>query len=226
MAFVCFSPDGQRLASMSVDPRRTVVIWDGRPFGPAAQLEREARGVVRALFEKPLLQAEVLAALRADQTLGESVRKEALAMAQRLRGDPERLNDASWAIVSRSGADPGQYRRALRWAETACRLQAEDGESLTTLGIAQYRADQFAVALQTLLHADELNRAWFKRPLPAGLAFLAMTCHRLGTKDQARRYLDQLRKVMAERRWRNYEAGERFLGEAEALLREPEQEKL
>src|SRR5262249_18551542 len=132
MMGVCFSPDGQRLASTSLD--HTVTIWDARPLSPGAQVEREARSAVRLLFEKPLLKTEVLAALRADQSLSEPVRQQALAMAQRLRGDPDRLNSASWGIVSRLGAAPEQYGRALQWANAACQLQPEDGSLLNTLG--------------------------------------------------------------------------------------------
>jgi WD40 repeat protein/serine/threonine protein kinase len=222
-AVVCFSPDGQRLAGLYLN--HTVKVWDARPLSPEVQTECAARGLVRFLHSRPLPNAGILAALRADQTISEPVRKEALIMAERLPDDPLRYNTASWAIVSRPGASPEQTLRALEWAETACRLQPENGNHLNTLGVAQYRAGKFVEALQSLQRSDELNRARLKYARPADLAFLAMTCRRLGKKDQAQEYLDQLHKAMAEPRWKNNEEGKRFLQEAEAVLKQPEHEE-
>jgi hypothetical protein len=108
----------------------------------------------------------------------------------------------------------------LQWAETACRLQPDES-FLHTLGIAQYRSGMYPEALQTLQRSDELNRARLKSTVPADLAFLALTCHRLGKRDQAQGYLDQMRKAMTQPLWRNFEEGKRFLAEAEALLKQP-----
>jgi tetratricopeptide (TPR) repeat protein len=141
--------------------------------------------------------------------------------AERLPDDLRRYNSASWAIVSQAGASADKIAQALQWAETASRQQPENGNVLNTLGVAQYRAHKFPEALQTLQRSEELNRSRLKSSSPADLAFLAMTCYRLGKKDQAQEYLDQLRKAMAEPRWKNNEEGKRFLSEAEALLKEP-----
>jgi tetratricopeptide (TPR) repeat protein len=182
------------------------------------QIQCEARGVVRFLVDRLVLQADVLAALQTDQSIREPVRKEALALAERYWDDPARLIKASWAIVSRPGASSGQYGRALRCAEAACRLQPEEGSLLTTLGVAQYRVGQFAEALQTLQRSAERQRTRFKSPFPTELAFLAMTCHRLGKRDQAQEYFDQLRQKLARPLWANDEQGKLFLREAEALV--------
>ena len=59
--------------------------------------------------------------------LSESVRKQALALAERYSDDPNRLNDASAAVVRRGNAAAAAYRLALRQAEAACRLSPDHG---------------------------------------------------------------------------------------------------
>jgi hypothetical protein len=223
---VAFSPDGQRLAGASIDAH-TVTVWDARPLSPEVEIAHEAWIIFQSLYNPRLPNAWVIAALRADQTITESVRKEALAIAERLPALDEhlRLNRASWAVVSQRGASADQYSRALQWAEAACRLQPEDGDFLNTLGVAQYRAGRFPEALQTLQRADQLNRPRFKGSIPGDLAFLAMTTHRLGKKDQAQNYLDEARRAMAKPQWNNDEETKRFLSEAEAQLKEPQRAK-
>jgi hypothetical protein len=196
-------------------------------LSPDVEIEHEAWAVIRRLHrEKLLLKEDVPAALDAERTLREPVRKKALAFAERVPDPiPGRLNQASWAIVSRPGASAEQYARALRWAESACRQRPEAGDLLRTLGVAQYRAGNFPETLQTLQRSDELNRAQRKSSHPGDLAFLAMTCHQLKKGDQAQAYFAQLRTVMAQPRWANDNNSKRILREAEDLLKKPEEKK-
>ena len=48
---------------------------------------------------------------------------------------------------------------ALRLAEAACRLEPKHGYYVNTLGVAQYRAGQYAEALATLTRSEPLNTA-------------------------------------------------------------------
>ena len=78
---MAFSPDGKRLASAIYD--NTVKVRDARPFTPELRVEREALSVVRFLFDyKKLPKSEVLKRMRADETISEPVRQQALTFAE------------------------------------------------------------------------------------------------------------------------------------------------
>jgi WD40 repeat protein len=218
VAGVALSPDGTRIATASWD--NTAKIWDCVPLTAEEQAEADAVAVVEALFAQPLCQSEVIEQLRADSSLDAALRQRALALAQERGDDPTALNDASWAVVCHPGATAAQYREALRWAVIAGRLAPGDGLILNTLGTAQYRAGQFAEALPTLTRAENLNRTAFRESLPTDLALLAMVHHQLGHREQARAFLERLRKLAAEVRWANEEV-QGFLREAEGLLKAP-----
>jgi WD40 repeat protein/serine/threonine protein kinase len=182
------------------------------------QVRDEAENTVRALFVKPLSRLEVLAHLRADRVLGEPVRQEALALAERLVEFPAVLDRASRAVAGRPGADPSAYRLALERAETACRLMPFEGSYHTTLGMALYRMGKYHEALATLTRADELNQAADGGPVPANLAFLAMSCYRMNDKDRAQTSLTQLRELLQKPNWAQSEEAQRLLKEAENVL--------
>ena len=67
---VGFSPDGLQLATAG---DTTVKIWDATPLTPELA-SREARGVVEFLSARSLPKDEVLARIRRDPTIGESVK--------------------------------------------------------------------------------------------------------------------------------------------------------
>jgi tetratricopeptide (TPR) repeat protein len=181
----------------------------------------EAAHAVEPLFAKGLLRSEVLAALRADAHLSPAVREEALALAESLVKNARALNEASWAVVRNPSVSASAYQHALRQVEAACHLQPNNQHVLNTRGVAYYRVGKYQEALQELT----LSNQYFK-PLSAhdvsfahGLAFLAMTQHRLGQKEQAQATLDRLREVMHQPRSANDAQAQGFLREAEELLR-------
>jgi WD40 repeat protein len=77
---VVFSPDGYQIACACADG--TVKIWDARPLLPEVQTSREASSVVEFLLAQKLPGAEVLARIRRDRTISESVRERALEFAE------------------------------------------------------------------------------------------------------------------------------------------------
>src|SRR5262249_5622332 len=215
---LAFSPDGSRLASgTSSGP---VLLWDARSLSPELLVEREALGLVEFLFTKLLIKAQVMANLRANRTISDPVRRQAIAFAERWREDPQLFNAASWSVVAKPGADRSAYRLALSQAEYACELSPNNGLFLNTLGIAQYRTGAYQQALETLLRSDKLNAIQFNGSHPADLAFLAMTAHQLGRNELARETLRRLREALKKPVWAGDEEAQAFLHEAEALLQD------
>jgi WD40 repeat protein len=238
---VAFSPDGTRLASAS--GMGVVKVWDARPWTPEAAFEREALGLLDFLFAKPLRKGDVLDHLHNSLTITPEAKKLALDLAKRYHEetDPERYFQASWALLRQPYLNRFQYRYALLQAQTACDLAPENGVYLTALGVAQYRAGQYCKALETLTQADLLHKTVAARlaalalPLPpalvtvrqgqllaevisTNLAFLAMTHHQLGHKEQSQAALALLRETLSKPEWTQNEELRAFLREAQGLM--------
>jgi Flp pilus assembly protein TadD len=155
--------------------------------------------------------------LRNDPTLDEDDRKFALELAQSHPEEPRPLNEAAWFVVKNREIGKEAYARALRQAETAARLVPEDGLILNTLGVAQYRTGRYTDARATLTKSEKLN-ATNEGSHPADLAFLAMTQHQLGKKDEAKATLGRLREIMKQPGWADATEAVSFLREAEELI--------
>jgi WD40 repeat protein len=212
---VAFSPDGRRLASGNTD--RTVRVWETEPVSAQVWRRRKLVSDVHSLFAELLLREEVADALRKDHTLKEAERTFALQVAQTHSEDPMRLNEAAWKVVRTRDAGKDAYAPAVRRAEAAIRAAPDDGSILNTLGVAQYRLGRYAEALGTLTMSEKLN---FKQVgiQPADLAFLALTQHQLGKKDEAKAALGRLRELMKQSRWAKDIEAQGFLREAEELI--------
>jgi hypothetical protein len=216
-ADVVFSSDGQRLAAIGVDG--SVQIWEST--APSAELlqRREAGELVEALFVQHPDKYDVIEQLRRNAKLPESLRKEAVARAERHHEDALQLNNMSWYVVRELGKTESAYRRALRQVEEACRQEPENGYYLNTLGVAQYRLGLYVRALETLKRSDKINQQR-EGTIPADVAFLAMSYHRLGHKDLAEAARARLRTAMKLRHWYADAESDAFLKEVEALLGE------
>jgi tetratricopeptide (TPR) repeat protein len=213
---VAFSPDGTLLASAGDDG--TVKVWDGRPLGPEtateAACEREALGLLRFLFTRPLSKADVVESLRTWRTIRPQARRRALALAERFPDttDPKAYHRASRSLVRQPYLNPFQYRLALRQAQTAVRLAPKQGPHHTALGMAQYRLGRYEDARTTLERAAKFNGGG----TPADLAFLALTQQQLGLTEQARTTRARLRQAMKKPQWREDEEAQALWREAEA----------
>ena len=93
------------------------------------------------------------------------------------------------------------YRKALRYSEEACQLEPENGDFLSTLGVAYYRVGNYEKALDVLSRSDKINALKDKGSRPADLAFLAMAHQQLGHAKEAEAKLQLLRERMKDPRW-------------------------
>jgi len=213
-AKVAFSPDGTRLALIN---ERMLKLWDARPLTPDAAAEREAIGLLDHLFSKPLCKADIERYLQNSPPIRPEAQKLALIFVDRYQEatDPKQYHDAAWPVLRHPYANLFQYRFALQQAETACRLAPEEAKYRTTLGAAQYRAGKCKEAIGTLEKAEQGNKE-----SPAHLAFLTMTYHQLGMKDEAKAMLTRWREVMKQERWANDADAQAFLKEAEDTLQQ------
>jgi WD40 repeat protein/tRNA A-37 threonylcarbamoyl transferase component Bud32 len=183
-------------------------------------VQREPRDVVSRLFTYGRLKDEVRERIQGS-ALDTQVREKALALAEGYTEDPEQLNNTSWALIRRPGGKREDFALACRRAETACALDAENWMYLNTLGVAQYRLQNFRAALKSFTDSDRVYRQIFKRSHPANLAFEAMAQHQLGHRDEARETLRLLRKVMQDPKRKTDEDTEAAWREAEELLKAP-----
>jgi hypothetical protein len=212
---LAFSRDGSRLASASLD--RTVRTWDARPWTPEAAVEREALGRLDCLFARPLSNNAVREHLRGFSTIRPQAGKLALALMERYRAetDPKKYHAAAWPVIRHPYSNVFQCRSAVAQMETACRLAKDDATYRLALGVAQYRLgkfhkEQYPEALTTLNRCDQDH--------PTTQAFLAMTRHQLGQKDQARAAFARLRKTMKKSEWDKDPEARNFQREAEAVV--------
>jgi WD40 repeat protein len=127
---------------------------------------------------------------------------------------PAELSDLAWQVVKTPGRDQKAYDLAVQQAATAAQAAPKDGFYRIILGVAQYRAGQFAAAVESLTNSQKLNDI----ASPTDLAFLAMAQHQLGKKDEAKTTLARLREAMKQPRWANNAEAQGFLREAEEFI--------
>jgi tetratricopeptide (TPR) repeat protein len=104
--------------------------------------------------------------------------------------DPSLAKCVAWAC-SLAPSAAGDYPRLVGLAEIAVKgLPAtQKHDALNTLGAALYRAGRFEDSIRWLGEGIRLRNG---RSLPQAWAFLAMAHHRVGHRDEARRWLNRL----------------------------------
>ena len=110
------------------------------------------------------------------------------------------------------------HRKALRFSQGACQLEPENGDFVSTLGVAYYRVGNYEKALDVLARSDKNNSLNPIGAIPADLAFLAMAHQQLGHTKEAAAKLELLRERMEEPRFAKDAGAPGFLREAEELL--------
>ena len=196
---VAFSPDGQRLASANEDG--SIHLWETTSVSREVQHRRATNQMVADLFGQMPLRADVLERLRTLPGMSPSRRQEVLAVAQTYPENPNELNNLAWQLVKLPGGEMSGYRKALRYSEEACQLEPENGDFLSTLGVAYYRVGNYEKALDVLARSDKSSALEDKGSRPADLAFLAMAHQQLGHAKEAEAELQLLRERMKDPRW-------------------------
>ena len=88
----------------------------------------------------------------------------------------QELNNLAWELVKLPGGEMSGYRKAPRsFSEEACQLEAENGDFLSTLGVAGYRVGNCEEGDLDVLsrQSDTINASpKTKRSRPTDLAFL------------------------------------------------------
>jgi WD40 repeat protein/serine/threonine protein kinase len=191
----------------------TDAYWDN-------SIRQQADTVVAHLTDQdqPWPKSDVIEKIRTDVTLGEAVRRQALALGEKYQEDPAAMNFASRRVLTDDQRQRVKYARALREAQRACELDPKNGSYRTTLGLAYYRLEHHDDALKALIHADQLNSADKGSSIPADLALLAMTQYQLGKKDDAKKTFERLREIMQSADWLNSAEAQAFFREAAACL--------
>ncbi len=170
------------------------------------------------LFGQLHLRADVLERLQTLPGMSPSARQEVLAVAQTYPEDSWALNNLARELVRLPGGEMSGYRKALRLSEEACQLEPENGEFVSTLGLAFYRVGNYERALDVLSRSDRLSAIGDKGSRPTDLAFLAMAHQQLGHTKEAEAKLELLRERMKDPRAARVAGAPVFLREAEELL--------
>jgi eukaryotic-like serine/threonine-protein kinase len=216
---VAFSPEGQRLAAGG-DTDGSVKVWEAN-VAPEDLERRAAEWIVADLFHQLGHRADVLKRLELSPDLSPDRRRVALDIARSYPEDPAVLNDLARALTKPPGRDPADYRRALRCALAACRLEPDKSAFLSTLGVAYYRVGNYEKVLDVLSRSDKINALEDTGSRPTDLAFLAMAHQQLGHTKEAAAKLQLLRERMNDPRFAKDAGAQVFLREAEELLAKP-----
>ncbi len=189
-----WTADGSRLIE---EDSGVVHVWDSRPT-----YNREARTLARRLlglnvyFDRrpwqgqPSIAEEVIEEISGNASLDPELRRAAIAEVQKI-GDRniDSLCSDSRAAAMRSDGSQLEYRRAVRMSEVGARFAPWSADCIGILGMAKYRTNDYAGALDTFALTAPLRPA----PRPPELVFKAMALHRLGRTAEAAAAADGLR---------------------------------
>src|SRR5262249_49747030 len=122
-------------------------------------------------------------------------------------------NNLAWLLATCPEAALRDPRRAVELASKAVELRPKEGMFRNTLGVARYRAGEWAAAIEALNKSVELRQGgdafdWH---------FLAMAECQRWNKDEARRWYDKAREWTQRNAAANEEL-QRFEDEAKSVL--------
>jgi tetratricopeptide (TPR) repeat protein len=123
------------------------------------------------------------------------------------------LNGLAWLFATCPDPTFRDAAKAVEFAKKAVGLASTEGDRWNTLGVAQYRAGEWKLAVEALNKSMDLRKGgdsfdWF---------FLAMAHRKLGEKDKARKWYEKAVEWMDQNDPKNDEL-RRFRDEAKELL--------
>ena len=178
------------------------------------------KGSINAYINAAYIEAALRENKRADTSLSA-----ALALVEKALANPNiertkqktqlalELNNLAWFLVTASDSSIWEPERAVKLATKVVDLQPENGMYWNTLGVAQYRAGDYASAIESLTKSVQLPRG----EGAFNYLFLAMSHGRLGDHQKARQWYDKSVQLMSDQ---NVTAGDllRLRAEAESVL--------
>ncbi len=123
-------------------------------------------------------------------------------------------NYLAWLLATCPDPKSRDPKRAVELGKKAVQLAPEDGNCWNTLGVAQYRANDWKAAIVTLAKSNELLGG---QELSFNAFFLAMAHWQLGNKEEARSWQDRAIQWMDKNKPQDEEL-RRFRAEAAELL--------
>jgi Flp pilus assembly protein TadD len=100
--------------------------------------------------------------------------------------NPAALNALAWSLAVSNKTNQQGLHEAVTLAQQAVELEPTSGAWWNTLGVAQYRVEDYHSAIKALLKSTELGLQG-----PSNFFFLAMTEWQLGNQDEARRWYNK-----------------------------------
>jgi len=218
---VTFSTDGKSIAAGTVPG--TIMLWESsKPVGGyhAREVGKAARTIIEELFQKYSYYYEVIDKLEDDKNLDQNIYKIALQIANSRRcHDSDKLRIETLDVVYSPDRNIESYQQALKKIEIANRLESNNPDILTILGMAQYRVGTYHEAIKTLTMAEKMWES-MEDPIDASVAYIAraMAAHKLGQDEQTKVALKRLQDLRKEEPIAGIKEAQAFLDEAEKLL--------
>lgn len=131
---------------------------------------------------------------------------------------PRVLDVWAWNVLRFPGLERPVYELASRMVARADAASPGNVDIINTIAMAHYRLGDFAAALETMQHADQLRRGTHPDGVACDIAFMAMAAHQLGRHELAQAELNRLRRLVESMTHFDDVYARGFLAEAEAVL--------
>lgn len=221
---VAFADDGSSVYALGA-PFAWTVYESRQPPSRESRLERSlnlrATVIVRRTRQDSLLVgAELEAALEADTSLPQALRRAAVAVA-RGEGDVYRwTNSIAWGVAVRSDGSQEAYARAVKLSEKVHAAFPDNSGYLNTLGVVYFRAKRYGEAIDALTRSDVMYRKEHGASHPLDIMTLAMAYRRAGKAEEARTTAARVEELMKLPEFANDPECIRFAAELKLTMSE------